>query len=987
MSTTQEATGLRVEVQSRFDPAAPTRVFNLEGSFDKRERRIIESLLADPIIDNFSLNVPLQKPEEGSVVIEVSPKPGVTDPEGNVLHKKLEELLGRGVGRVSCARQYVMKEEDAIQRRDLGNPLISDFRVVSATDWNSQIGIGFYLPNTTLHFVAPFEYVDIEVTDDKLLDLSKRRMLALNLDEMSAIRNLFRDEKYLEARRSVGLDVKPTDAEIEELAQTWSEHCKHKKFNAVWNYTSEDPHDEAGLPAVTDSIFKSIIQAATYRIAENIDWLVSVFKDNSGVIRLTSSRLNNLEQEEHEIPISYNISHKAETHNHPSSLDPFGGAGTGSGGVYRDPRCTGTGMRVVSSQYAFRVPHPESFSDLPLDMRSPKQLLEGIIAGVEDYGNKMGIATGLGSVIFDDGWLKPAVYVGAVAVAPSQINERKTHEKEVLAGYIAVSLGGRVGKDGIHGATASSVETSSQAATSLQINQSVQIGDPIVQKRVFEVMDILQLEGLIEAAQDCGAGGWNSAIGELAEMSNGVVMDLTHAPAKYSGLTGWEKLISESQERCVIVIKPESLARVEELCRHYGVESTNIATFNNSGYYHVKDQDTTIVYLPMEFRVQGLPQMQINAHWVVPSLEEPSLPSYSDLTEIFLALIGRANLQSTEWISTRYDHEVQIESLLKPLVGKGRGRSDAIAYKPIFTESEVVIESSGSNPFQGEIDAYHMGRNAVVDAIGRTIAAGGNLEKIVFNGNTTCPAPEKDKTVAAKVIRMLKGASDAELVFGTPTISGKDSTSMSKSYTSTETGEEKRVSALTELLMSSLCVIPDERTITSPDFKLAGDVIYVIGETKDELGASEFYLMHNEMGKNVPKANLHDLKNRYEMLSCVIKDGLVNSAQYVAKGGLGVALMNSSLAGDLGVDVDLECINDSVDDAAKLLFSESVGRFVVSVPFAKKEAFETAMRDTYCVEIGNVVSNSSFRVSYCGDSLISTNVDVMRQKNKGDIFV
>ena len=974
----------------------PIKVYNInDNSLTFTEIESIKRLLADPITDEVTADKPvLSNIPQGNVIIEVSPKPAVTDPEGKEAKKAIEKIIGRKIGEVSFSKQYLwqgdLKTEDTpVLQKQLGNPLINDFRIINSKNWNPQIGVGFHFPEVNLPEVKAFEYINFAVSDEELMKISDERLLALNLKELQVIKNLFsspehpssensKHQEFLTKRKLAGLEAKPTDAELECLAQTWSEHCKHKKFTGIWQYTSEDPNDESQLPEVTESVFSSIIKKpAEFLINEaKVDWLVSLFEDNSGVIKLNDK---------------WNIAHKVETHNFPSTLDPFGGANTGTGGVFRDPKCTGKGMTIVSSQYGFRVPHPQSYQDLPQNILPPAKILQGVVSGVEDYGNKMGIPTMCGQVLIDDGWLKCAIYVGAVSVAPAEIKGKLTHTKEIEPGYLALSLGGKVGKDGIHGATASSVEQKADAEKDVQVNQAVQIGDPITEKGVFEAMNILLYEGLIEASQDCGAGGWNSAVGELAEISNGVVMDLSKAPEKYGGLKGWEKLVSEAQERVILVVKPDNLARVLEVCNHNNVEATKLAEFNDSGYYQVLDQKQTIVYLPMEFLHQGLPKMTIKAHWKPCENYEPqiALPEDKNLTAQFLELLGRPNQQLYDWIMTRYDHEVMGGSLIKPLVGKGRGKSDAIAYRPILTEKEAAIETWGSNPWQGDIDAYHMGRNNVVDAIGRIITVGGNLNKITFNGNTTCPKPEKDSAIAARVIRMLKGAADAQIIFGAPTISGKDSTSLERAYISSKTGEEINVKAKAELLMSALAIVDDDSTLITPDFKLAGDIIYIVGETKDELGASEYYSMNNETGKNVPKSNLQELKQRYQILSEAIKLGLVHSAQYIAKGGLAMALANSAIAGDLGVDINLdqidECSSHNGLSVDKLLFSETTGRFIVTIPPTKKEEFLVRMGGQYVKEIGKVRRDDYFCINHNGKNVVLTNVKTVRDKNKGEI--
>ena len=981
--------GVRVEIRTReqFSPAssAPIRVYSIDDTFTSQELTEVQRLLIDPIAEEGTVNkpvldtLPFQFPK--GAILEVSPKPGVMDPEGMEARRVLEQVLGRPVGEVSFSRQYFWSGESGETREDMqrriSNPVVNQIRTLSPQEWDPKLGFSFYSLQVTLPPIDAFQYVSLALSDAQLLQLSKARLLALNLPEMQAIQSLFQSQQhqdYLQRRQLVKLAAQPTDAEVEAIAQIWSEHCVHKKFKGIWHYISNDPHDESGLPPVVDNLFMSLIVATTEHIARKKKWLVSVFSDNAGVMRLNDE---------------WNISHKVETHNHPSSpsLDPFGGSNTGLGGVLRDPANTGIGMRVVSGQYGYRTPHPHSYSDLPPNLQRPRQTLDGLVSGVQDYGNKMGIPTASGSVMIDDGWLKPAVYVGAVAVAPAVINGRQTHLKEVKSGYLALSLGGRVGKDGIHGATGSSMSLLSSTAAQDQLNQSVQIGNPIVQKEVFELMDILRDEGLVEAAQDCGAGGWNSAVYELAQFSNGVVMDLTHAPEKYAGLAGWEKLISEAQERCVLVIKPENLLRVKELCQYLGVEMINLATFNNSGTYQVLDQGKTIVYLPMEFLQKDLPRMQIIAHWIPPFMSEPFLSEADNFTEDILTLLGQPNMQLYDWIMTRYDHEVQGGSILKPLVGVGRGRSDAIAYHPILSEPEVVLETWGSNPWQGDLDDYHMGRNNVVDAVGKLIAAGGSLDQIAFNGNTTCPKPESDSLVAAKVLRMIKGATDAQLALGTPTISGKDSTSMEFGYLSTVTGEEKVVKAKPELLMSALGIVHDESTITSADLKLPGDLIYVIGETKMELGATDYYQMKKIQGGIVPKTDLKSVMQNYIYMEQAISNGLVHSAQYVHQGGLGFALANSAIAGNLGIEVDLDHLNGNeiVLKAEILLFSGTTGRFVVTIHPSQQQRFEEVMKSVYHRQIGEVTTSPVFHIKYHGKEIVSTTVAALLSQHLGEI--
>ncbi|TKJ17230.1 hypothetical protein CEE44_01710 [Candidatus Woesearchaeota archaeon B3_Woes] len=1052
-----EYMGTRIEVMSREEFTSdsdglilqqPIKVYNIDDSFTNEEIVAIEELLADPVVDVFSTDSPLLKPARNEAVIEKSPRPGVNDPEGKEARNAIQKVLDREIGPVSFSEQYLwggeLNETDYILlQKQIGNPLINDFLKIDSSEWTSN-GIGFHFPVVDLPEIPAFEYVDINISSGKLRELSNAMMLELNSEEFSKIKGLYDgsyDPDFIARREKAGLKAIPTDAELQAFGQSWSEHCIHKKLKAIWKYTSEDSNDESQLPPVVDNVFKTMIQETTQKIAKGIDWLVSVLEDNAGAIKL-NDRIN--------------ISHKVETHNFPTALDAFGGSNTGVGGILRDLISVGKGMIVRLSQYGFRVAHPNYYNDLPLDIQTPTRTLEGMVDGVEDYGNKMGIPTSCGNVMVDPGWLKCVCYVGGLATVEAEINGRKTHTKDIRPGYVAVSLGGKVGKDGIHGATASSTDIKADAEERKDVSQAVQIGDPIVEKGVFEVMNLLQQLDLVEATQDCGAGGWNSAVGELTELLNdleqkryelqnvfeekgitlessyddrlkaasdvidvnriaslfidqikseiksgeifstktngkgGIKMDLTHVPEKYKGLTGWEKLVSEAQEREVLVIKPENMNRVIEICEQNNVDLTVMGDFNNSGDYHVLDQDTPIAYLPIEFIGTELPQMTIEAHWKPCEFKEPELPVLEDLTDVALEMIGRPNLQTYDWIVTRFDHEVQGGSRIKPLVGLGKGKNDVVASRPEPEHSEIVIETWGSNPWQGDIDAYHMGVNNVVDAVGKVISAGGKLPdkdtyKLTFNGNITCPKPEEDPHIAAQVIRMLKGSADAELAFGTPRISGKDSTSVQRDYISTKTGKKVTVKAKPELLMSAMAVMPDDSTLTTSDFKLPGDLIYVVGDTRDELGGSEFYLMQRETGRNVPKSNLEEIKPRYSSLSEATESQLVHSVRYLTKGGLAEGLINSAMSGDIGFDADLSSLDEGLGRADKILFSETTGRSVVTIHPTQQAEFEKQMEGNYIRKIGIVGLDNQMNVKYNGKTVFSTTVEVAREANKGEI--
>src|SRR3989338_4914158 len=1027
----------------------PVRVYNIkDNSLSQSELEDIAELFGNKLVDKVAIDKPvITKLSLGSLVIEKSLKPGVNDPEGLEVQRVLSRILKRQIGPVSSSMQYVYKGDIDDNRytgliKNLGNPLVNSFRKISYSDWDSENGAGFNFPDINLVQPTAFNYVSLDMSDEQLLEVSKKRYLALGIHEMRAIKELFVNKKFAsfwEKRAEAGLEKMSTDAELESFGAGLSDHCLHTTWNGLWKYTSEDPNDEACLSSEIDSLFKTLIRDVTYQIVDKKpEQFVSIFEQNAGAVLLNHNWI---------------IAHKVESHNHPSALDGEGGSGTGIGGVIRDTQMMGQCMETRSTQFAFRTAHPNFYTDLPSDIQTPARTLETIILGVEGYGNKIGVPTQCGSVMIHESSLKPTVIVGATSVAPREINGKGTHLQDVRPGYVAVSLGGRVGKDGIHGASGSSITLDAKAEASTQVNQSVQIGNPIIQKGVFDVSILLRDAGLVEASQDCGAGGWHSAVGELAglcdeleqqrlaiariyeknilsscssiidllaaaaeavpdinriaspraellreeirkgeifsykrEGRGGVRMDLTHAPEKYTGLTGWEKHISESQERCVIVVRPENVNSVLDLCRHEEVEATIVGKFDDSGIYHVLDQNQSIVFLPMEYLHKGAPQRVINASWKKQVHQEPEISVDDDLTNDMLNFIGQPNLQSYSWIFERYDHEVQGGSVLKPIVGLGRGKSDAIAYHAVLGQPEVVIETWGSNPLQGDIDTYHMGRNNIVDAIGKVVAAGGSLDRIYFNGNAMCPPPQKDTLDAAKTLRMVKGVGDAELMFDAPTISGKDSPSMQREYISTKDNKTRVVKGQHEMLMSALAIIPDSSTITSPDFKLPGDYIFVVGKTNNELGASELYRRHSAIGNTVPCSNLQEIRQQYANLEKAIHAGFVHSAQYVAKGGLAAALTNSSLAGDLGYEIDIGAIDEEIGRPEVLLTSETTGRFVVSVSPNNTESFKELMGKTYVREIGNVRNNKYITINYNERTIVQTDVPELRSYNKGGIY-
>ena len=587
---------------------------------------------SDPVIQAVAVDKPLAA--DFDILIEVGFRPGVTDNVGRTAKEAIQYLTGRlfsaGEG-VYTSVQYLLRgdlDEAAAERIASGllaNGLIQRWAIVPAGRFDRQHGLSVVVPKVEVGAAQaePAREIDLDVSDEALLAISREGMLALNLEEMKAIRDYIADPAVQAARAAVGLGEKLTDAELEALAQTWSEHCKHKIFSARIDYD-----DGSGRRQQIDSLFKTFIVGATrdVRAAKGEkDFCLSVFKDNAGVIRFNDD---------------WSLVFKVETHNSPSALDPYGGALTGIVGVNRDPFGTGQGARLIFNTDVFCFASPFYDKPLPPRLLHPRRIFEGVVEGVEHGGNKSGIPTVNGSIVFDERFAgKPLVYCGTAGLMPAVVNGRPGHEKKARVGDHIVMTGGRIGKDGIHGATFSSEELHEGSPVT-----AVQIGDPITQKRMFDFLLIARDRGLYSAITDNGAGGLSSSVGEMAEDTGGFELHLDRAPLKYSGLRPWEILISEAQERMTLAVPPEKLDEFLALAREMDVEACDLGLFTDSGYYHCLYEGTSVAYLAMEFVHGGVPQMTIQARWQAPPLVEPQFPEPLDLGATLKHLLGRLDI-------------------------------------------------------------------------------------------------------------------------------------------------------------------------------------------------------------------------------------------------------------------------------------------------------------------------------------------------------
>ena len=898
--------------------------------------RCIKDVVTDEILVN-----ELYEPTEYQACIAIAQLPGVTDDEGTSAQMAWVDFFNveADVNTQHIFTQEVyyfenkLSQEEliVIAKRLLGNPLINHFSYAYQNE-GGKVSFTPYVPEVKMTADDTTETVNLDLDDDALVQLSKEKVLALNLAEMKAIVGYYKNEKTIADREKVGLSTDPTDCELEILGQTWSEHCKHKEFNAVIHYKNE----ETGEEKTVNSLFKTFIKGTTSTVQESLEandnhWLVKVFSDNAGVVKATEDKL---------------FVWKVETHNSPSALDPYGGAITGILGNNRDPLGTGVGGgRLLFNTNVLCFGDPDYDKPLLTGQLHPRQIMEGVVSGIEDGGNKSGVPTVNGSVVFDDRYSgKPLVYCGTGAIMPYDYKGKDSWKKPIDAGDRIVVAGGRVGKDGIHGATFSSIEIDEHSPSS-----AVQIGSPITQKKVADFLIKACVAGLVKCSTDNGAGGLSSSVGELATISGGAVVHLEKVPLKYAGLKPWEIFVSESQERMSLVIEEDKVAPLFELAKAMEVELTDIGHFTSDGFLDIRYNDKKVAYLDMEFLHEGDPQKVMYAEWVKPELQEPTLATDINYNEVLTQLMGSLNICSRESIIRQYDHEVKGKTIIKPLMGpKGKAPQDAAIMRFGFDGFEGVAVSNGILPRYGDIDAYEMSAGAFDEAVRQIVSAGGRLpntnnnDGIFWSVNDNFCVPDSEyhpegnpdgKIKLAKLVQMCEALYDMATYFDIPLTSGKDS--MKNDFKA----DGVKISVPPTILYSMTAKVDDVRKTVTSDFKAAGDLVYQLGTTYNELGASEFYKLYNELGANVPKVRKEAAKALYLNVMKANAAGLIESSHDLSDGGLAVTLVESAFGGEFGVEVNLDVLEGELSTNAKL-FSESHSRFAVSVRPENKAAFE-----------------------------------------------
>ena len=957
---------IRDSLSLSVDSVRVIDVYNIDAKLSPDELELVrEELFTDPIIQESSSDKPLAR--DFTWLIEVGYQPGVTDNVGKTAAEGIADTIGRPLATgesVYTSRQYAIKGEltgdqvETICRKLLANALIQRWSILAGEDaarLEREPLLG--LPLVRLGEVAPVREYDLNVDDATLMDISAKGVLALDLREMRAISSYYEQSSVRHEREKIELPPNPTDAELESLAQTWSEHCKHKIFNARIRYTVEN-----GVTEVVDSLFNSYIRRSTEEIAERVDWLLSVFHDNAGVIKLDED---------------WSLVMKVETHNTPSALDPYGGAITGIVGVNRDPLGTGIGSKLIFNTDVFCFARPDYSRPLPPRLLHPRRIMKGVHIGVRDGANQSGVPDVNGAIVFDERYAgKPLVFCGTGGLMPALVCGRPSHEKKADPGDLIVMVGGRIGKDGIHGATFSSEELHEESPAG-----AVQIGDPITQKKMVDFLLEARDAGLYQCITDNGAGGLSSSVGEMARFSGGCELHLDRAPLKYAGLAPWEILLSEAQERMTLAVLPEKIDRFLDLARRRSVEATVLGTFTDSGRFHVLYAGKTVAYLSMEFLHEGVPKMELEAEWTPPRHPEPDFPDPPDLTDDLKAVLGRLNVCSKESFVRQYDHEVQGGSVLKPFVGaENDGPGDASIVRPVLGSERGIVVACGICPRYSDIDTYHMMACAIDEAVRNAICVGAKIGRMAGLDNFCWPDPvQSEKTPdgkykLAQLVRACRALYDYCTAYDVPCISGKDS--MKNDY---RVGDTK-ISVPATVLFTVVGIIEDVKKAVSMDAKRPRDIVYVVGETRDEIGASEYLAAKGCIGNNVPKVDAKVARATYEALSRAIEQGIVASCHDVSDGGLGVALAETAFAGGLGMKVDLSQVPGAVGRNDTALFSETQSRFVVTVAPENRNRFESVMEGCTFAPVGTVTEDESFSVTGLnGRQVVRSNIHELKQ--------
>jgi phosphoribosylformylglycinamidine synthase len=897
--------------------------------------RIAAELLFDPVLEEARLIAPNERSSPTPAAARrlfVRRKRGVMDPVALSVERALSRsLLAKAPpDQARCATLHVYEVQvDAPAQalataalRALANDVVDDVFVDP-----SQL----FLAGPAQAAPRSPQAVPIRALDAAgLARLSRDGQLSLSALEMEAIQGHYR-----------ALGREPSACELETLAQTWSEHCKHKTFTGRIDFEGER----------IDNLLKQTIKRATLELEKS--WCVSVFHDNAGIVEFLAP------QERGAGAVGWNVCFKVETHNHPSAIDPFGGAGTGVGGVIRDILGVGLGAKPIANTDAFFVgPLDLPQERLPKGVLHPARVLRGVVAGVRDYGNPMGIPTVNGGLWVHPRYLgNPLVFAGTVGLLPADCSH-----KSVRPGDRIVVVGGRTGRDGIHGATFSSIELGEESG--MVSNSAVQIGDPITEKRLQDGLLAARERRLYRAVTDCGAGGLSSAVGEMGAEC-GAEVHLERVPLKYAGLASHEIWISEAQERMVLAVPPECLDELLATFAAEDVEATDIGTFTGSGKLVLFDGGAQVGELDMRFLHEGTPRPLRRAVRRARPADEPedaAVPACADPRAMLLAMLGSGDACSREWIVRQYDHEVQGMSVQKALVGvRGDGPGDAAVLQPLWDSQRGLAIACGAQPRYGLLDPWAMAAASIDEALRNAVAVGADPARIAILDNFSWGSCEKPENLGDLVLAARACYATAK-AFGTPFISGKDS--LNNEFKTAQ----GTLSIPPTLYVSALGIVPDVARSVSMDLKRAGNALYLVGLTHAELGGSLYFDLGGHRGGRVPRPDLALAPRHLAALHRAIGLGLVASCHDLSEGGLALAAAEMAFAGGLGAAIDLEAVplgalEPGQDPGSVRLFSESCTRFLLEVEAGHAAALEREFAGLDLSRVGEVRSRAVLSIA------------------------
>ncbi len=927
-------------------------IYLVEGGFESRElTALAESLLADPVIQEYEIlkdaNGRTSTNSLPAKMIEVHPLPGVMDPVAISVESSIRTLFGKDAA-VRTGVQYEFDEStasgdiDEIANRLLSNPIVHEIHREA------------YLPNS----IPKGHQYEMEVRSIPICDLdeasleamSREAHLFLSLEEMQAVQKYYQE-----------MGREPRDVELETIAQTWSEHCVHKTLKSTIRFEGYIPNADSRPGHIVNAdgsvtihnLLKSTVAAATHELMnDGIDWCLSVFVDNAGIVQFDDDTA---------------VCFKVETHNHPSALEPYGGAATGIGGCIRDIMGTGLAARPIASTDVFCVADPV-IDTVPAGCLHPRRILSQVVAGVRDYGNRMGIPTVNGAVSFDNAYVgNPLVYVGCVGVMPID-----KIAGDAQPGDHIIVLGGRTGRDGIHGATFSSAELTDTHAD--EFSHAVQIGNAITEKKTLDA--ILQMRDhadgcLFTSITDCGAGGFSSAVGEMGEQL-GADVHLERAPLKYDGLSYTEIWISEAQERMVLAVPAGKIASVQAICDTEDVELCDLGTFGTDNRELILHYDGAEVgRLSMEFLHDGVPMPTREAVWTAADQTCDSvvdeLQTASTNHELLIALLQHPNIASKHWIVRQYDHEVQGRTVVRPFTGEDRhGPSDAAVVLPKRDSNRGLAIANGlATGFRD--DPYQMVLHAADECVRNLVCTGVDPTRIAILDNFCWPSCGKAENLGSLVLAA-EACYDAAKAFRMPFISGKDS--LNNQFT-TESGETIEIPPT--LLISGFGIVHDVRECVTTDAKRAGNVLLVVGDTSNALRGSHVFSMLTPDQRNVriPEVDLSQAVKNAHAVSSLIDNGLVRSAHDCSDGGLLIAAAEMAMGGKIGLQLDISNLplaSKDCDDLTKL-FGECASRYLLEIEPKHLETVARMLADVSWAQVGEFNTTDALTVNNIADPI------------------